>query len=443
MTLAAGRLPFIVRAAALLALASGTYLCRPVRAAEDDWPCFRGPDRLGISADKGLPLKWSDSENIVWKTALPGAGASSPITWGDHVYVTCYSGYGQNREDRGRYEDLRRHLVCIARDDGRILWNDAFSNAAADDHYGDFINMHGYASSTPVADATGVYTFFGTSGVRAYAHDGTLRWTQSCGTKYQNFGSGSSPVLFDDLVIINASIEGGALIALEKKTGREAWRVELSGNMRSTPLLLSKGDAHELVFHLKAVHESGNKQGILAAVDPRSGEKLWQCQALDNYLVPSPIAGEDVIYAMGSYPNCTVAIRAGGRGDVTGTHTLWEIKHGAEICTPVLYEGHLYWANNESGIAFCVEAKTGKTVYRERLNPRPGRIYASGVIGDGKLYYVSRETGVYVLPAAPRYEVLAHNKLQSDSSVFNATPAVGRGRIFLRSDRYLYCIGER
>jgi outer membrane protein assembly factor BamB len=233
------------------------------------------------------------------------------------------------------------------------------------------------------------------------------------------------------------------MIALERKTGREAWRVESFGNTRSTPLLISKGGGHELVFHLKAVHEGDSGQGILAAVDPRSGAKLWQCRALDNYLIPSPIAGEDVIYALGGNPNCAAAIRAGGRGDVTDSHKVWEIKHGSEICTPVLYEGHLYWTTDESGIAFCVEAKTGKTVYQERLSPRPGRIYASGIIGDGKLYYVSREAGVYVLPAAPRYEVLAHNKFDSDSGVFNATPAVSRGRILLRSDRYLYCVGDR
>jgi outer membrane protein assembly factor BamB len=184
-------------------------------------------------------------------------------------------------------------------------------------------------------------------------------------------------------------------------------------------------------------------QGILAAVDPRNGEKVWQCQAVDNYLNPSPVAHDGVIYATGCYPYRTMAVRCGGRGDVTDSHIVWDIKLGSEVGTPVFYEGHLYWANEESGIAYCVNAKIGDVVYKERVQPRPGRIYASGVIADGKLYYVSRENGTYVLPAEPRYQLLAHNTIETDNSVFNATPAISRGQLLLRSDKYLYCIGEK
>jgi outer membrane protein assembly factor BamB len=413
-------------------------------SAADDWPCFRGPGRLGVSPDKNLPREWSDTKNIVWKTPLPGAGASSPITWGNHIYLTCYSGYGLSRESPGDYRNLNRHVVCLSRKDGKIVWEDAFLNTAPEDRYRDFINLHGFASNTPVADESGVYVFFGTSGLRAYSHDGQLRWERSCGTKYTNFGTAASPVLFGDLVIINAAVEGTALIAFNKTSGQEAWRVPLLGNARSTPLLLRANNRDELVFHLGEDYEGGKpKPTALAAVDPRSGAKLWECASLDNYLNPSPIAGGGVIYAIGGHPNRAFAIRAGGRGDVTESHKIWEISHGSEVGTPVLFEGHLYWANEASGIVYCVEAQSGKLVYKERLDPPAGRIYASPVIAGGQLYYVSRENGTYVLAAEPRFQLLAHNRLESDKSVFNATPAISRGQLLLRSDQALYCLGGK
>ena len=414
-----------------------------LQGQDGNWPCFRGPNSLGVSPEKGLPLNWSESKNIVWKTPLPGAGTSSPITFGDRIFLTCYSGYGLSREAPGKYENLQRHVLCLNRKDGKILWNDAFPNKVPDDHYGDFTNLHGYASSTPAADETGVYVFFGTTGVRAYSHEGELKWEHSCGKRYTNFGSASSPTLFEDLVILNASVEGQALIALEKKSGREVWRVATSGDSRSTPLLLKSGTSHELVFHYGESYDNGLKASAIAAVDPRSGAKLWNCVSLDNYLNPSPIAHDGVIYAIGCHPNRAVAIRGGGRGDVTATHKIWDIKHGSEVCTPVFHGGHLYWTNEESGLAYCVDAKLGELVYKERLEPRPGRIYASGIVADGKLYYVSRESGTFVLAAEPRYKLLAHNTIANDTSVFNATPAVSRKQLLLRSDRFLYCVGER
>jgi hypothetical protein len=413
--------------------------------ASADWPCFRGADRTGVSGDKRLPATWSDTKNIVWKTELPGAGASSPVTLGDRIFLTCYSGYGLSREAPGSYDDLKRHVVCLTRDDGKILWNAAFSSPAPDSPYGDFVNRHGYASSTCAVDETGVYVFFGTAGARAYSLAGELKWERSCGKRSNNFGSASSPVLHENLVILNASVECQALIALDKASGREVWRVATSvGESRSTPLLLKHAGAYELAYHLGEAYEGGSaKPSGMAAVDPRTGDALWQCTTINSNLNASPIAGdsiagEGIVYAIA---NRAAAIRGGGRGDVTGTHMLWEVGEGSEVATPVFYAGHLYWAN-ESGIAICIDAKTGAVVYKERLHPPSGPIYASGVVADGKLYYVSRESGAYVLAAEPRFQLLAHNTIASDTSIFNATPAISRGQLLLRSDKCLYCIGE-
>ena len=191
-------------------------LCGLLQLTAADWPSFRGPNRTGISEDKGLPLEWNDTKNIVWKTPLPGSGASSPVTFGNRIYVTCYSGYGVNPESPGQVEKLARHVVCLDSTDGKVLWNVERPNKVPDDHWGNYINRHGYASSTPAVDASGVYVFFGTTGVTSYSHEGKLRWEQSCGTKYQNFGSASSPVLFDNLVIVNADIEGSGLVPWTK-----------------------------------------------------------------------------------------------------------------------------------------------------------------------------------------------------------------------------------
>jgi outer membrane protein assembly factor BamB len=423
--------------AVCLALVSGS--CRG--AGPDDWPCFRGPGRAGVAEGAAPPTRWSDGENVVWKTRLPGAGASSPVTYGDRIYLTCYSGYGLDRVSRGEYQNLRRHVLCLDRDDGRILWDVEIPNEVPADHYGDYTNQHGYASSTPAVDESGVYVYFGTTGARCYGHDGKLKWERSCGKKYTNFGSAASPVLFDDRVIINASIEDRAVIALDKRDGRPLWSVSTSGHAYSTPLLLG-GATPQLVFHLGQDFEGGQaKPTGLAAVDPRTGERLWEHVAKIGAQNTSPIAGGGLIYSLDSFHGH--AIRLGDGGEKGVPSPAWDIKRGTGIGTPVLYQGHLYWANEESGTAYCADAATGEIRYEKRLQPRPGKIYASAIVAGGKLYYVSRESGVYVLAAKPEFELLAHNTLESDPSIFNATPAVSRGQLLLRSDTHLYCLGVK
>jgi outer membrane protein assembly factor BamB len=432
MVLRLPSIPAVVMSSTLILVGAPSGL----GAEQGDWPCFRGPGQTGVAEGVAAPTRWSDTENVVWKTRLPGAGSSSPVTYGNRIYLTCYSGYGLDRESRGEYQNLRRHVLCLDRNDGRILWDDKFPNAAPDDHYGDFTNQHGYATSTPAVDESGVYVFFGTTGARCYDHDGKLKWERSCGAKYTNYGSSASPVLFDDRVIINASIEDRAVLAFDKRDGRQLWRVSTSGHAYSTPLLLL-GSTPQLVFHLGEDYDGGAaKPTGLAAVDPRTGERLWEHVEKIGNQNASPIAGDGLIFTMSSYQGH--AIRLGG-----SPSPAWEIKRGTGIGTPVLYHGHLYWANEESGAVFCADARTGEIRYEKRLEPRPGKIYASAVVAGEKLYYVSRDGGVYVLAAKPEFELLAHNTLESDPSTFNATPAVSRGQLLLRSDTHLYCLGVK
>lgn len=409
----------------------------PVPPGGSNWPCFRGPNRLGVSNDQDLPLTWSDGENIVWKCELPGPGTSSPITWNQHVYLTCYSGYGLSESSPGNVDNLTRHLVCIDRDSGRIAWTKDIPNQAPVVPFQRFQALHGYVSGSPVADETGVYVMYGSSGAAAYTHAGELRWHKSLGTGIHDWGTSTSPVLFDNLVIFHADIESSALIALDKTSGNQVWKVPTGRqDSWSTPCLAKVGNRHELIFH----HSKG-EPATLTAIDPRDGSPRWQCRVLKDYLCPSPIVVGEMCYVLAHQRGG--AIRLGGEGDVTESHLAWTVSKGTEICTPIYHDGHLYWAHQEQGIAYCLNAQTGRVVYEERIRPRPDLIYASGVLGDGKIYYVSRQNGTFVVAAAPEYRLLAHNTIESDESIFNATPAISNGQLLIRSNRFLYGIGTK
>lgn len=403
-----------------------------------DWTRLRGPDGSGVSEDRGLPTTWSATENIVWKTPLPGFGASSPITLGEKILLTCYSGYGLGRDNLGRQEDLVQHVLCIDRTGGKILWDQKTKASLPESDYaGGQVNLHGYASGTPATDGKAVCAFFGRSGVRAYGLDGQPRWQTNVGTQIDRtgWGTGTSLILAGDLVIVNASIESESLVALDKITGKEVWRVGEIRRSWSTPLLVELPDGkQELVVSI---------QGKVLGLDPATGKQLWECAGIDDYVCPMVIAHGAVVYVTaGRKAPLTLAIRAGGRGDVTDTHVLWKVKGTSKVSSPLYHDGLLYWVDN-LGFAVCLEADTGKSVYRKRLTISGGgdKVYASVVLAEGKLYAVSRQGGTLVLAAGRELKQLAHNDL-GDDSVFNATPVISNGQLLLRSDRFLYCIGK-
>ncbi len=399
-----------------------------------DWTGFRGPDARGVS-EEAVPVRWGPEENVVWKTALPGFGASSPITLGERVFLTSYRGYGLDLDEPGQQADLQHVVLCVDLADGEIVWAKATEARLPETEYpAGFVKLHGYSSGTPVTDGERVYAFFGRSGVLAYSLDGRPLWQTSVGDGTHNWGSGTSPVLYENLVIVNASVESQAIVALDKTTGKEVWRVPGIQQSWSTPLVVDLPDGKkELVVSMK------NK---VLGIDPATGEQLWDCAGVRDYVVPAVIAHGGIVYVTGGRTTQTLAIRAGGRGDVSDTHLVWEIGEGSKVPTPVYDGGHLYWIDNR-GFAACVNADTGEVVYKERLGlrGRGDKIYASLVLVGDKLYGVSREDGTVVLAAGPEFEQLAQNNL-GDPSIFNATPVPNNGRLLIRSDRFLYCIGE-
>lgn len=395
-----------------------------------DWSCFRGPTGMGVSEAKALPEKWSREENIAWKTELPGPGASSPAVFGDHIYLTCYTGFFVPGEPGGSQEDLRRHLLCLKRDGGEIVWDKSLPAKLPEE---DKIRDHGFAASTPAIDAERIYTFYGKTGVFAFDHEGKQLWHADVGSRTNGWGSAASPALWKDLVFINASVESDSLVALDRKTGKEKWRARGIKEAWNTPVVVTaKSGRQELVVA---------SQGKVLAFDPATGKPLWSCDTdIGWYMVPSVIAHDGVVYCLGGRSGvAALAVRAGGSGDVTDTHRLWTSVKGSNVPSPVYLDGYLYWAH-ESGVARCAKADTGELVYEERL-PRSDTIYSSALLANGRLYYLDRNGRTFVVTAKPEFEQIAANDL-GDRGIFNGSPTPDGSRLLIRSDNYLYCIGK-
>jgi outer membrane protein assembly factor BamB len=401
-------------------------------ASAADWSQFRGPGGLGVSDETRLPLKWSATENIVWQLDLPGAGSSSPIVVGDRVFVTCYSGYGME-QGKGEQKDLRRHLLCVDRKSGKTIWQKEFQPKLPEHNYQGEGAYQGYAGSTPISDGERLYVFFGKSGVFCFDLDGKELWQKGVGEGTNGWGSGCSPILYGKLLIVNASVESNSLVALDKTTGDEVWRAKGINSSWNTPLLVKQGDKTELVVSI---------ENQILGFDPDQGKELWRANGIHRYVCPSVVSHDDVVYAIGG-GHTSLAVRCGGSGDVTESHGVWRQSRGSNVGSPVYLDGHLYWVSDEGGIMCCQNAATGKMVYEERLNPGPGRIWSSPVLADGKLYIVSQFKGTYLVAAKPTFELLAHNVIAGDDSRTNASPAVSHGQLLLRTDRRLYCIGEK
>src|SRR5262245_53741513 len=388
-------------------------------AMAGDWTQFRGPGGLGKTADTGVPIHWSTKQNVAWRTELPGPGTSSPIVVGTRVYVTCYSGYGLEA-GMGDMNDLKRHLLCVNRANGQEFWAKQFDPILPEHKYEGEGSYHGYSSSTPTSDGERLYVFFGKSGVFCFDLDGNELWHTSVGTNTHGWGSGTSPLLYKNSVIINASVESGSMVALDKTTGKEVWRATGIGSSWNTPVLTDVPEREtELVVSV---------QDKLLGLEPDTGKELWHAEGIHRYVCPSVVSHAGVIYAIGG-GHTSLAVRAGGRGDVTQSHGVWRESKGSNVSSPIYHEGYLYWARDSGGVIYCQEAATGKTAYEERLKPDSGLIYASPILADGKLYYVSQRNGTFVVAAKPTFELLAHNVFEDDDSRTNASPAVDNGHV--------------
>ena len=417
----------------------------PVNSQASEWPQFRGEHSNGKSADLQVPVHWSSRKNLKWKTLLPGPGSSSPIVTRNQVLVTCYSGYGVGDGDPGEMENLVRHLVCVDRSDGSVRWERKISARLPEDPYRGYISEHGYASNTPVTNGREVFVFFGKTGVIAFDLNGRELWRADVGQESSNrqWGSAASLTLHGENVIVNASEESQSIRALNQQTGEQVWIAEASSLELAygTPLL--------------AAAETG-KTSLLIAVpgevwglDPSTGKLDWYATTdLPGNICPSLSVADGVVYGFGGFPTRgSFAVRLGGKGDVTASHLVWTSRASSYVASPVFHEGYLYWISDR-GDAICMKAGDGSVQFQERLPSleQAGRrraVYASVIYAADKLYAVSRYSGTYVLAAKPSFSLIAQNRLEGDDSQFNGTPAFADNGIYIRSDRYLYCISAK
>ena len=293
---------------------------------------------------------------------------------------------------------------------------------------------HGYASSTIASDGKRLYVFFGKTGVYCLSLSGDQLWHASVGNRTRGWGSANSPLLYKGLVIINASVESGSLVALDAQTGDQTWRVEGMSLSWNTPSLVEvPGGGTELVVSV---------QNWLLGFEPSTGTELWRCQGVPTYACPSVVANEGVVYVTGGRgTQYTFAVRAGGRGDVSTTHELWRVAKGSNVSSPIYHQGYLYLASDSRGIAYCFDAEDGRIMYQQRMRPTPGRIYASPLLAGGNVYYPSQYAGTFVVAAEPEFKLVAHN-VTGDDARTNACPVAIDGKLLIRNDGFLYCIGK-
>ncbi|MCA9237642.1 MAG: PQQ-binding-like beta-propeller repeat protein, partial [Planctomycetales bacterium] len=358
-----------------------TWLTAP-RATASDWLRFRGPNGTGVSADEApLPVEFGPEKNLAWQIDLPGRGSSCPLVVGDRVFVTCWSGYGMNREDPGDQKDLKRHLVCIDRKSGEVIWDKTVDPYLPEDNYGGMFAEHGYASHTPVSDGERVYCYFGKTGAVAFDMDGNQLWLTSVGTESdpRDWGSAASPILYKDLLIVTASAESEAMVALDKWTGAEVWRQEASGfsGTWGTPVLIEGVDGRTDIV-IGVPYE-------IWGINPENGKLRWHCKGIDsNSFCASLVADGDMVYALDGRNGGACAVQVGGEGDVTDTAVKWRSNQSNRILTPALVDGRLYFVGR--GVANCVDAATGDRVYQTRLSggSTPAASEQDGAPGGGR-----------------------------------------------------------
>jgi outer membrane protein assembly factor BamB len=416
--------------------------------ATANWPQFRGPNGNAVASETNLPTEWSATENIVWKTAIAGRGHSSPVIWGNRIFLTSdlegevipnQKAIAHVRNDKpwihpDSTSGDKRHtlkVICLDRDSGKVLWERvAHEGAVLDDRH----RKNTYASGTPVTDGRYVYAFFEAEGVYCYDLNGKLIWKSALGKISKvGMGPGTSPVLYENLLYLQCDNEDGGpqlsfLVALDKRTGKEVWRaVRDHRKTHSTPAIVRAGNRMELIA-------SGWE--TVVAYDPLTGKELWQCEGVKGYAIPSIVSGHDMVFPSSGYPNKRVlGIKLGEAGKV-----VWSYDKGtAYVASPILYGEYLYLISDK-GILTCLDAKTGAIKYEGGRVPTPESFSASPLAFDGKLLLLSEDGDGFLIKAGPVHEVLKVNAL--DEPIY-ASPAVANGRLFIRGDKHLYCIGKK
>ena len=400
-------------------------------ARAENWPQWRGPSLNGVSSEKNLPDKWTAEENVVWKVAMPSLSGSTPIVWRDRIFLNVAEG-----------DNLA--LWCVDKKKGEILWKQPLGGGNVK------LRKHNMSSPSPVTDGRAVYVMTGTGILRAFDFSGKTLWSRDIQKEYGafglNWGYASSPLLFEDSLFVQVlhgmkTDDASYVMRINKKDGKTLWKVDRPTNAirespdsYTTPGLLRYGKTIEIVI-------TGGD--CVTGHDPATGKELWRANGLnpDNNpfyrIVASPIIFNEIIYAP-TRVKPLLALRAGGRGDITSSHVLWSTPNGPDVPTPVT-DGQYFYIVNDRGVMWCLDAKTGAEIYgNQRI--KPGIYSGSPVLADGKIYITNEEGLTTVIKAGPKFEVVAENPL-NDSCL--SSPAISDGKIYIRTAGHLYAIGKK
>jgi outer membrane protein assembly factor BamB len=397
----------------------------------EDWPQWRGPSLNGLSTEKNLPVHWSTTENVAWKLAMPSKTASTPIIWGNYIFLSVADG-----------DDLA--LWCVDKAKAMLVWKKVIAR-------GNYkINKQNMSSPSPVTDGKNVYVMTGIGVLKGFDFSGNELWMREIQKDYGrfglNWGYASSPLLYEDSLYVQVlhgmkTHDPSYVLRLDKKTGKTVWRVirptdavRESPDSYTTPTLLRYGN------HVEIVVTGGD---CVTGHDPGTGEELWRATGFNpdknpNYrIVASPVVYDDVVYVP-TRVRPLIAFRAGGRGDISQSHKLWSFLNGPDVPTPVT-DGKYFYSVNDRGIVWCLDAKTGQEIWGgQRI--KSATYSSSPVLADGKIYVTNEDGLTTVLKAGPKFEVLAENDL-NDYTL--SSPAISDGQIFLRTEHFLYAIGRR
>ena len=421
-------IPFLEITSRLKPLVFGLAFTSFSTAFGTDWPAWRGPTGDGVSTESHLPTTWSRTQNVRWQVILPGPGNSTPIVWEDKVLIT-----------QAIDEEHRRLLICFDRRHGNERWR----SGVVYDNPETTHRTNPQCSGSPVTDGTRVYVSFGSAGLYCYDLQGRELWGRHLGKQAHIWGNGASPVLYDELCILNFGPgERTFLLAVDKHSGTTVWRHDEPGGAFgrdrndwigswTTPIIRRINDNDQLIMIYP---------NRVCAFDPETGEELWSCRGLNPLVYTSPLFKDDLVVAMGGFSGKTVAVKATGTGDVTETHRLWLHPKTKQRIGSGVIAGNFIYVHNDPGIAECFELESGNLVWEERLRGDSAKNtnWSSMMLAGDKIYSLNQSGDTFVLRASPTFELLAVNSLNEPS---NSSVVPSNGELFIRTHQSLWCIG--